>query len=100
MLSLINPNHRFLNLTNLRCSLNQPAKEQLIAAARSLRECYEYDIVNNNNLVYGFIRYDTAFIGSMRITGIDFTLFKGNIRFMTTIRGCKGERIECTPASY
>ncbi|MBQ9596225.1 MAG: cache domain-containing protein [Synergistaceae bacterium] len=80
-------------------NLNQSTKEELIVAAKALREYYEYDILNNNDLVDGFIRYDTNYIDSMKATGVDLTLFKGNIRFMTTIKDSQGKRIEGTPAS-
>ena len=50
-------------------------------------------------MVDGFIRYDTSYIDSMRTTGVDLTLFKENIRFMTTITNAAGKRIEGTPAS-
>ena len=80
-------------------SLKDSTREQLIVASKALREYYEYDIVNNNDLVDGFIRYDTAYIDSMKSTGVDLTLFKGNIRFMTTILDSNGKRIEGTPAS-
>ena len=80
-------------------NLKQSTKEQLIVAAKALREYYEYDIVNNNDLVDGFIRYDTSYIDAMRTTGVDLTLFKENIRFMTTITNASGRRIEGTPAS-
>lgn len=80
-------------------NLKDTTREQLIIAAKALREYYEYDIVNDNDLVDGFIRYDTSYIDSMRVTGVDLTLFKGNIRFMTTITDSNGKRIEGTPAS-
>lgn len=80
-------------------NLIQSTKEELIVAAKALREYYEYDIVNNNDLVDGFIRYNTEYIDSMNTTGVDLTLFKDNIRFMTTIKDSTGRRIEGTPAS-
>ena len=80
-------------------SLKQSTKEELAVAACALKEYYEYDIVNNYDLVDGFIKYDTSYIDTMRTTGVDLTLFKGNIRFMTTIIGADGKRIEGTPAS-
>ena len=80
-------------------SLKQNTKEELRVAAKALREYYEYDILNQNDLVDGFIRYDTNYIDSMKATGVDLTLFKGNIRFMTTIKDANGKRIEGTPAS-
>ncbi|MBR0185636.1 MAG: cache domain-containing protein [Synergistaceae bacterium] len=80
-------------------NLKQNTKEELIVAAKALKEYYEYDILNDNDLVDGFIRYDTNYIDSMHSTGVDLTLFKGNIRFMTTIKDNNGKRIEGTPAS-
>ena len=80
-------------------SLKENTKEELRVAAKALREYYEYDIVNNNNLVDGFIAYDTSYIDAMKTTGVDLTLFKDNIRFMTTITDAAGRRIEGTPAS-
>lgn len=80
-------------------SLKQNTKEELIVASKALKEYYEYDILNDNDLVDGFIRYDTNYIDSMHTTGVDLTLFKGNIRFMTTIKNAQGKRIEGTPAS-
>ncbi len=80
-------------------NLKQSTKEQLIVAARALKEYYEYDIVNDNDLVDGFIRYDPSFIDTMKSTGVEFTLFKNNMRFMTTIRDANNKRIEGTPAS-
>ena len=80
-------------------SLTQSTKDSLMVAARALKEYYEYDIVNGYDLVDGFIRYETSYIDSMRKTGIDLTLFKENIRFMTTIMDSNGKRIEGTPAS-
>lgn len=80
-------------------NLKQDTKEELIIAAKSLREYYEYDIVNGYDLVDGFIRYDTSYIDKMRAAGVDLTLFRENIRFMTTITDSNGKRIEGTPAS-
>ena len=80
-------------------NLKQDTKEELILASKGLKEYYEYDIVNGYDLVDGFIRYDTSYIDRMKSAGVDLTLFKGNIRFMTTITDANGQRIEGTPAS-
>ena len=80
-------------------NLNENTREELIVAAKALREYYEYDITHDNDLVDGFIRYDTSYIDSMAQTGVDLTLFKENIRFMTTIKDANNRRIEGTPAS-
>jgi len=80
-------------------NLEENTKEELQVASKALREYYEYDLINNNDLVDGFIDYDTSYIDSMKSTGVDLTVFKDNIRFMTTIIGDDGKRIEGTPAS-
>ncbi|MCR4690661.1 MAG: methyl-accepting chemotaxis protein [Lachnospiraceae bacterium] len=74
-------------------------REELQVAAKSLREYYEYDLINDMNLVDGFCEYDTDFVDSMGTTGVDLTLFKDNVRFVTTIKDNTGKRIEGTEAS-
>ena len=71
-------------------------KDELKLAAMGLKEYYDYDLVNNNDLVDGFLEYDTDYLDKMAATGIDFTIFKGKQRFMTTIKDENGERIEGT----
>ncbi|MBQ7732582.1 MAG: cache domain-containing protein [Synergistaceae bacterium] len=80
-------------------NLKQNTREELMLAAKGLREYYEYDFTNEYDLVDGFIKYDTSYIDSINRTGVDLTLFKGNMRFMTTIKDSGGKRIEGTPAS-
>ena len=69
-------------------------KDELKLAATGLKEYYDYDLVNNNDLVDGFLEYDTDYLDEMAATGIDFTIFKGKQRFMTTIKDENGERIK------
>lgn len=80
-------------------NLEENTKEELMVATKALREYYEYDLINDNDLVDGFLEYDTSYIDAMKSTGVDLTVFKENIRFMTTIIGSDGKRIEGTPAS-
>ncbi len=77
-------------------------KEELVLATQSLREYYQYDIINGVDLdpETNFCAYDTEYIDLMgRETGVDFTLFKNNVRYMTTIKDNTGKRIEGTEAS-
>ena len=74
-------------------------RSELKLAAKSLKEYYEYDLINDNDLVDGFCEYDTDYIDRMAETGIEFTLFKEKNRFMSTIKDGDGKRIEGTPAS-
>ncbi len=80
-------------------NLEDNTKEELQVASKALREYYEYDLINGNDLVDGFVEYDTEYIDKMKTIGVDLTVFKENIRFMTTIIGDDGKRIEGTPAS-
>ncbi len=79
--------------------IEENIKEELNVAAKSLQEYYAYDLINGIDLVDGFCEYDTEYIDTMKESGIDFTLFKDDIRFMTTIKDASGKRIEGTPAS-
>ncbi|MBR5116940.1 MAG: cache domain-containing protein [Lachnospiraceae bacterium] len=79
--------------------IEENIKEELHVAAKSLQEYYAYDLINGIDLVDGFCEYDTEYIDTMKETGIDFTLFKDDIRFMTTIKDDSGKRIEGTAAS-
>ena len=79
-------------------SIEDNIKEELRLAAKGLKEYYEYDLVNDNDLVDGFCEYDTDYLDKMVTTGIDFTLFKGDTRFMTTIKDENGKRLENTTA--
>lgn len=80
-------------------SIEDNIKEELKVASQSLKEYYEYDIVNEVDLVDGFCQYETEFVDSMAQNGVDFTLFKENVRFVTSIRDANGQRIEGTKAS-
>ena len=77
-------------------NLKANTKEELIVASQALKEFYENSIKNSDGK---FPAYDTAYIDAMKITGVDLTLFKNNIRFMTSITNAEGKRIEGTPAS-
>ena len=80
-------------------SVEENIKEELKLASTSLKEYYEYDLINGIDLVDGFCEYNTEYIDRMGQTGIDFTLFNKDTRFMTTIIGSDGKRIEGTKAS-
>ena len=83
----------------MTANIEENIKEELNVAAKSLQEYYAYDLINGIDLVDGFCEYDTVYIDTMKETGIDFTLFKEDIRFMTTIKDSSGKRIEGTAAS-
>ncbi len=82
-----------------RNSLEKNVNEELEFAAYALREYYEYDLINEVDLVDGFCEYDPAYIDVMTHSGIDLTLFNKDVRFMTSIKDASGNRIEGTKAA-
>ncbi len=82
-------------------TIESDIKEELTIATSGLREYYEYNLLNDYNLTDGFLTYDPEeYIDKIAgSTGIDLTIFNKNIRFMTSIIGSDGNRIEGTEAS-
>lgn len=80
-------------------NLEDNTKEELRLAAKTLQEYYVYDLINGVDLVDGFIEYDPEYIDSVSQVGVDLTIFKDNVRFMTSIKDDSGKRIEGTTAS-
>ena len=78
--------------------LEENIEEELHLASKGLLEYYNYDLENQHDLVDGFLKYDTEYVDTMGETGIDYTIFKDNIRFVTNIRDKSGKRIEGTKA--
>lgn len=80
--------------------IEKDIKEELVVGSAAIKEYYDYDLKNMNDLEDGFISYDHEYIDKMAKNGIDFTVFKENVRFMTTIIDKNtGKRIEGTNAS-
>ena len=82
-------------------NLEENTLEELLVAAQGLKGYYEYDLINDNDLVDGFVEYNPEeYIDVMNAeTGVHLTLFKDNIRFMTSLRNADGTRNEGTEAS-
>ncbi|SFB38544.1 Methyl-accepting chemotaxis protein [Acetitomaculum ruminis DSM 5522] len=80
-------------------NLEENTKEELKLAVKSLREYYAYELINSYDLKDGFLEYDTSYIDELSDIGIDFTIFKEKVRFMTTIKDSSGKRIEGTNVS-
>lgn len=82
-------------------SIESDIREELVIASSGLMEYYTYDLESGTNLVDGFCQYNPEeYIDKIaKNTGIDLTLFKDNVRFMTSIIGSDGKRIEGTEAS-
>ena len=84
----------------MKSNIEKNIRDELKVASQGLRGYYEYDLINNYDLEDGFVVYDPEeFIDRIyKETGVSLTLFKGDTRFMTSIRDDKGERIEGTQA--
>ncbi len=82
-------------------NVEETIKEELQIATGGLKQWYEYDLINENDLdpETGFIYYDTSMIDTMKTWGVDYTVFQDDTRFMTTIKDDTGKRIEGTKAS-
>ena len=81
-------------------NLEDGTKSELMVATKSLREYYEYDLNANYDIQDGFVRYEHDYVDHVKeATNVDLTIFKDNVRFITTITDESGERIEGTEAS-
>ncbi|MBR1487233.1 MAG: cache domain-containing protein, partial [Synergistaceae bacterium] len=77
-------------------NLTASIKEELAVAASGLKEFYENRIRSSEG---NFPAYDPSYVDSMKMTGVDLTLCRNNVRYITSITDDKGVRIENTKAS-
>lgn len=87
-----------LAIFTAKSSLEDQTFNSLKVASMDLRAYYEYDILNDNNLVDGWVSYEPDYMDHLKSTGVELTLFKGDTRFCTSIIGADGKRIEGTKA--
>ena len=82
-------------------NLEENTFEELKLAAQGLRSYYEYDLNNNNELQDGFCEYNPEeYIDVVyNNIGVNLTLFKDDVRFMTSLRNENDTRNEGTNAS-
>ena len=85
----------------MKSNLEETTFEELKVASQGLKSYYEYDLINDNGLVDGFVEYaPEEYIDVVyNITGVNLTLFQGDVRFMTSLRNADGTRNEGTTAS-
>lgn len=90
-----------VSLNIMTTNLETTTFEELKVASQGLKSYYEYDLVNDVNLVDGFVEYNpTEYIDKVNNgTGVQLTLFKDDVRFMTSLRNEDGTRNEGTKAS-
>ncbi len=83
-------------------NLEKQTVEELQLASKTLKEYYEYDLKYHVDFdeETDWLTYDTGYIDAVASIGVELTIFKDNIRFMTTIKdSASGKRIEGTSAS-
>ena len=82
----------------LRTNISNGIKGQLRVAAEQLNEYFAYDIIDTGTVDYNEYA-DHAYIESLKDENIDLTLFKGDTRFMTSLRNADGTYNEGTQAA-
>ena len=82
-------------------NLEESTFSELKIASQGLKTYYEYDLIHDIELVDGFVEYNPEEYIDMiyQQTGVNLTLFKDNVRFMTSLRNEDGTRNEGTKAS-
>lgn len=90
-----------VSLNIMNSNLETTTFEELKLAAQGLKSYYEYDLLNDVELTDGFVEYDpTEYIDVVNNNvGVQLTLFKDDVRFMTSLRNEDGTRNEGTKAS-
>ncbi len=85
----------------MKSSLEEQTKQLLQVSCAGVYEYYAYDLVNaeDDTDMDDIFTYDTEYIDHLRSMDVDLTLFKGDTRFLTSIKDDNGKRIEGTKAS-
>lgn len=85
----------------MRSSLEEQTKELLRTSCAGVYQYYSYDLeglTSDSNLDEVF-DYEPEYIDHLKDMDVDLTLFKGDTRFLTSIKDDNGKRIEGTKAS-
>lgn len=83
-----------INIIKTSENLEEQTRVSLETASNGLKLYYEYDYKAGNDPVY-----ETTYVDSFKDQGIELTLFKGDVRFVTSILDANGKRIEGTKAN-
>ncbi|MBO4910866.1 MAG: methyl-accepting chemotaxis protein [Lachnospiraceae bacterium] len=85
----------------MRQSLEEQTKQLLQVSCAGVYEYYAYDLVESEGDadIEEIFTYDTEYIDHLQNMDVDLTLFKGDTRFLTSIKDDNGKRIEGTKAS-
>lgn len=84
--------------STLKAQMEEDTAEKLYIAAESVEEYFAYDIISNGDVSYDEYA-DHEFIDTLKSQDIELTLFKGDTRFLTSIKNEDGSRNEGTQAS-
>ena len=85
-----------LSAKELSANMEEDVFNELRVAAEGLRQYYEYDLLNGDELTYD---EDHAYVDSLKGDGVELTLFQGDTRFMTSLRKDDGQRNEGSQAA-
>jgi len=79
---------------NLKNNMEKLENEKIKIAAENLASYYKWDLMN-----LGEPNYEHDYVDSLKDNGIELTVFKGNVRYMTSLLNEDGSRNEGTKAS-
>ncbi|MBO4899959.1 MAG: methyl-accepting chemotaxis protein [Lachnospiraceae bacterium] len=85
-----------LSAKELSANMEDDVFNELRVAAEGLRQYYEYDLMNGDELTYD---EDHQYVDSLKGDGVELTLFQGDTRFMTSLRKDDGQRNEGSQAA-
>ena len=85
----------------MKSSLEEQTKQLLQVSCTGVYEYYAYDLAEaeDDADMDDIFTYDTVYIDHLQSMDVDLTLFKGDTRFLTSIKDDNGKRIEGTKAS-
>ena len=85
----------------MKSSLEEQTKQLLQVSCAGVYEYYAYDLANAGDDIdmEDIFTYDIEYIDHLQSMDVDLTLFKGDTRFLTSIKDDNGKRIEGTKAS-
>ena len=85
----------------MKSSLEAQTKQLLQVSCAGVYEYYAYDLAEaeDDADMDDIFTYDTVYIDHLQNMDVDLTLFKGDTRFLTSIKDDNGKRIEGTKAS-
>lgn len=84
--------------SSIKTEVEEETTEKLKIAAESVNQYFAYDVISRGDVDYDEYS-DHEFIESILTEDVDMTLFKGDTRFMTSLKNADGSYNEGTQAS-